>query len=317
MNTTGDAQLVRAAQASDIAALGALLQRYRAQMKAVAVGLLGPHPDTEDAVQDACIQALRRIGDLRDPAAVRAWLVAIVANACRARLRRPGVETSARPTDDTRTAFDTVDQALERTAVRDWVWTALERMPVPLRSVVLLRYFSNACSYTAIAQLCQVPVGTVRSRLHAARAQLAGQLLATAATVHHPDTAHRRLAEDATAAMGRFQATGEATHLTGTFAADLRFTLANGIQQRGRDLFAALLTADFNDGVRARPIRLTAGADLAIIELHLDNPAGRPLHCPPRLTQVHRHNGRRVQQITSHYAADPHAPRSPEDSGAR
>jgi hypothetical protein len=102
-----------------------------------------------------------------------------------------------------------------------------------------------------------VPVGTVRSRLHAARAQLAEQLLATAATVHHLDTAHRRLAQDAASAMGSFQATGDATHLTGTFAADLRFALANGIQQRGRDLFATLLSADFNAGVRARPIRLT------------------------------------------------------------
>jgi RNA polymerase sigma-70 factor (ECF subfamily) len=84
MNDVDDADLVRAARSGDIAALGALLERYRAQMMAVAVSLLGNHPDTEDVVQDACIQALRRIGDVRDPAGVRGWLIAIVANGCRA-----------------------------------------------------------------------------------------------------------------------------------------------------------------------------------------------------------------------------------------
>ena len=88
MTDATDTDLVRAAQAGDIAALGALLERYRAQMMAVAVSMLGHHPDTEDVVQDACIKALRRIGDVRDPAAVRGWLIAIVANGCRARLRR-------------------------------------------------------------------------------------------------------------------------------------------------------------------------------------------------------------------------------------
>ncbi|MFD3440332.1 RNA polymerase sigma factor [Streptomyces sp. NPDC058685] len=65
-------------------------------MRAVALGLLGYGPDAEDVVQDAALTALRRIGDVRDPAAVGAWLRAVVRNGARTRLRAtretPGLE---------------------------------------------------------------------------------------------------------------------------------------------------------------------------------------------------------------------------------
>jgi RNA polymerase sigma-70 factor (ECF subfamily) len=58
-------------------------------MRAVALSLLGHGPDVDDALQDAALVALRRIGDVRDPAAVGAWLRMVVRNACRMRLRAP------------------------------------------------------------------------------------------------------------------------------------------------------------------------------------------------------------------------------------
>ena len=84
-----DAALVRAAQAGDPAALGELLERHRALLHAVAVGMLGHGPQAEDAVHDTFLIALRRIGDLRDPARRARWLLAILGNVCRAQLRRP------------------------------------------------------------------------------------------------------------------------------------------------------------------------------------------------------------------------------------
>lgn len=304
MNDIDDADLVRAARSGDIAALGALLERYRAQMMAVAVSLLGNHPDTEDVVQDACIQALRRIGDVRDPAGVRSWLIAIVANGCRARLRRRPPESVSVMRESPSTSLESAEQILERNAVHDWVQTALDRLPAPLRTVVLLRYFSDACAYQTIAELCGVPVGTVRSRLHHARAQLAEQLLVTAATANGSDTTHLRFAEDAGGAMGAFQATGDAAYLADHYATDLRFALADGLHQRGRDRYAAALACDFDDGVRARPIRVTTGVDVTVVELRLDNPTDHPLHCPPRLTQLQFHDARRIRRIVCHYALD-------------
>ena len=169
-----DVILVRAAQSGDTASLGALLERHRARMLALAVGILGHGPQAEDAVQDACLIAVRRLGELRDPSAARAWLLTIVTNACRAQLRRsaPALMSDADEMLDAPTP-DTVERAIEHSALRDWVWTALERLSEPLRLVTILRYFTGADSYDAIAALCGVPVGTVRSRLNAAKANLA------------------------------------------------------------------------------------------------------------------------------------------------
>ncbi|MFF4726973.1 sigma factor [Streptomyces mirabilis] len=82
-----DEELTRRAQAGETGALGLLLARHQAPMRAVAMSLLGYGPDAEDVVQDAALTVLRRIGDVRDPAAVGAWLRAVVRNAARMRLR--------------------------------------------------------------------------------------------------------------------------------------------------------------------------------------------------------------------------------------
>ena len=88
-----------------------------------------------------------------------------------------------------------VDEAIERRALGDWVWTALEDLPQDLRVTVMLRYFTSTCSYGAIAATLGVPVGTVRSRLNQAKAKLADALLHTASTAH---TEHTRLVEQRT-----------------------------------------------------------------------------------------------------------------------
>ncbi|MGW8881300.1 RNA polymerase sigma factor [Streptomyces sp. OK228] len=66
-------------------------------MRAVALSVLGPGPDVDDVVQDAAVTALRRVGDVRDPAAVGAWLGMIVRNASRSLLRS---SVPVQPIDD-------------------------------------------------------------------------------------------------------------------------------------------------------------------------------------------------------------------------
>jgi RNA polymerase sigma-70 factor (ECF subfamily) len=77
--------------------------------------------------------------------------------------------------------------AAEQVALRDWVWAALEDLPEPLRLVTLLRFFGRRHSYAQIAQLCGVPVGTVRSRLHQAKAELGARLLAESGVAPRDD----------------------------------------------------------------------------------------------------------------------------------
>jgi RNA polymerase sigma factor (sigma-70 family) len=297
MSEPADAWLVRAAQTGDIAALGTLLERHRALLHAVAVGMLGHGPRAEDAVHDTFVIALRRIDSVHEPAAARAWLLTVLRNICRAELRRREVEPVPEPS-----AF-AVDEAIDRHALRDWVWTALDRLSEPLRLPIVLRYFSNASSYEAIADVCGVPVGTVRSRLNAARTKLADELLATAALAHADHAEQQRLAAAHGAAMEAFESSGDRALLTDVLAPDVRFVLGDRVPRQGRDLYATLLTSDFADGVTTRLQRVITGAGLAVVELWLDSPPDYPFHCPPAVTQVHAHDGRRTRRIMSHYAS--------------
>ncbi|MYS23041.1 RNA polymerase sigma-70 factor, ECF subfamily [Streptomyces sp. DvalAA-14] len=285
--TTGplaDADLTRGAQSGDVVALGLLLERHRAGMRAVALSLLGRSPDVDDAVQDAALTALRRIGDVRDPAAVGPWLRMIVRNACRDRLRSV---TPAEPVDDLAlpSAGPTPEQALDRHALRDWVWDAIEELSPALRLPLVLRHFStDITSYEQIAAVCALPVGTVRSRLSQGRAKLAEALTATAASAHGDaarlTAASRREAHETLAAAER----GEfAEVLADRWAPDV--ALLSGNQPvGGGDLLIRGMEGDLAAGVRQHLAHVVASRSLAIWEMDMTSPAEDPEHCPPAVT---------------------------------
>ncbi len=182
-----DADLVRAAQGGDTVSLGLLLERYRAPLYNQALQILGYGARAEDAVHDAFIIALRRIDQLREPAAVGGWLRAIVRNVCLMQLRATRDEISLDLLPDSAERIEpeaNAADAVERLALHEWVWTALGALPETLRVTAMLRYFGTYQSYEAIAATLGVPVGTVRSRLSQVKRKLADALLETAGLAH-------------------------------------------------------------------------------------------------------------------------------------
>jgi RNA polymerase sigma factor (sigma-70 family) len=283
LDAPGDVDLVHAARAGDAGALGALLARHRPALLAVAVSLLGHGPEAEDAVQEASLIALGRIGDLRDPAAAGAWLRTVVRNVC----RRQYLSPAELPLGDglaaaLRSPEPDPAQLLERQATRDWVWHAVEELSPPLRLAVMLRYFSGVTAYQDIADACGVPVGTVRSRLNEARGRLARALLATA-DAEHGDAralteAQRRHAEELVAAARR----GElASAFAASFSPTVEVSAPHGFQAQGYGRFVRRLEQDQEDGVGIRLINVVASWDLAVWEFEMLNPPGDPHHCPP------------------------------------
>src|SRR5262249_5811480 len=73
-----------------------------------------------------------------------------------------------------------VEDHIESAQLRDWVWSAISRLPEGVRAAMLLRYFASFESYEEIAGILGIPVGTVRSRLFDGKARLADLLLAEA-----------------------------------------------------------------------------------------------------------------------------------------
>ncbi|MBP2704508.1 sigma-70 family RNA polymerase sigma factor [Microbispora sp. RL4-1S] len=291
-----DVDLVREAQLGDVHALGLLLARHQADMRAVALSILGHGPDAEDAVQDAALIALRRIGDVRDPHALAPWLKAVVRNACRTQLRtrRPLSSLDVAVLPD----VPGLDELLDRHAVRDWIWHAMGELSSNLRLVAMLRYFTGVTTYAAIAEVCAIPVGTVRSRLSQARAKLSEALLATA------DLAHDDVAALTAARRGEAeQILGEASR--GYFAQALRASWCPAVETvwptgkvtRGYDYPVRSMENDLADGVVHRLSGVVAGRDIVIWEDDMISPPDDPFHCPPSVVWVNFLEEGRVRRI--------------------
>jgi RNA polymerase sigma factor (sigma-70 family) len=298
-NMPSDADLVRAAQAGHTASLGMLLERHRAGMHAVALSLLGYSPEAQDAVHEAILVALQRLHDLRDPGAVGPWLRAIVRNACRMHLRASRtVRADALAIPPSQSEEPSPEELLDRQALRDWVWHALEELSEPLRLVVVLRYFSGISAYDQIAALCSVPVGTVRSRLHQARLKLADALLATASGAHDDAAAlmvrrRREVIElFAAAECGDFGAA-----LAATCSADLAVVWPQGQRERGLTPLVQAMASDREAGVRQRPVQVTASRQFTIIEADLLSPPWDPHHCPTGVVWLLSLRDNRVEHI--------------------
>jgi RNA polymerase sigma-70 factor (ECF subfamily) len=292
-----DVELVRAARDGDVGALGLLLTRHEAGMRAVALSLLGYGPDVEDAVQDASLAALRRIGDLREPESVGPWLRMIVRNACRQRLRyAQGVVPVAEPA--TPADLLSPDRVLDSHASRDWIWHSIGELSPTLRQAVLLRYFTDVSSYEQIAEVLEVPVGTVRSRLSQARGKLAEALRATADQAHldagavNAASAREAVETLAVAERGEFPAL-----VADRWLPELEFVAGNGVIRGGRELAMYGMDNDLTAGVRQRLVRAVASRDMTIWTMDLLSPPDDPEHCPPGVVWVMTRRQGRVAKL--------------------
>lgn len=303
-DTAVEHELVGLAQAGDVASLGQLLNRHRPAMTAVALAMLAQPADAEDVVQDAMVVALNRIADLRDPAALGPWLRMIVRNGCRMRLRGPAPLPVA---DIGRTTPDPADdpaRLLERHSFRDWAWHAVERLSPQLRLVTMLRYFTDTSTYEQISAICGVPVGTVRSRLNAARTTLSRELLASAST-HHTDvgalTRARHDEARQTLAAGPQGSFGDL--LRETWHPDVETTWADGRRTHGIGPLVEVMDAGQAAGVRQRLVDVVASRDIAIWDIDVLNPAADPAHCPPRTSWLLFLDGGRVRRFRQFHQA--------------
>jgi len=132
--------------------------------------------DAEDVVQEACLRAFRFFPGFHGGNA-RAWLLAIVRNTYYTWLEKNRAQASnVEFTDDTvaavdydlATTADSVERLLQEDDTRQLVRRALEMIPPEFREVIVLRELEDL-SYREIAQVADIPLGTVMSRLSRAR----------------------------------------------------------------------------------------------------------------------------------------------------
>lgn len=166
-----DPALVEALRAGDPQAPRLLIERYQGVVFGLCYRMMGHRQDAEDAAQEAFLRALRSIAGFDPTRPLRPWLLEIAANRCRTalsrRARRPPASSQAiEERADPRPALadpDDLAGELER---------GLQALRPEYRMVFTL-YHEQNLSYDEIAAAVARPVGTVKTWLHRARAQLA------------------------------------------------------------------------------------------------------------------------------------------------
>jgi RNA polymerase sigma-70 factor (ECF subfamily) len=174
-----DRALVTAAQGGDRRALDALLRLHQPQMYAVCRRITGNDADALDATQEALIAVVRGLASFDGRARTSTWAYRIATNASldelRRRGRRPVVGLHDGAESTAAAAAPTSADPAEQVTTRDEVDAALAVLTPEFRAAVVLRDLCQL-DYAEIAEVLEIPAGTVRSRIARGRSQLAEHL---------------------------------------------------------------------------------------------------------------------------------------------
>ena len=176
------------ARSGDGAAFDALVGRYQDRVFNMALRMLRHREDALDVSQEIFLTVYRALGRFEAKARFSTWLYRVVVNRCRDEIRRRGTVKHTRPhsldarrdADEERTGEPAAREpspadglAARETQAR--VEEAIAELPEDAREVLLLRDTEDL-PYDRIAEILDVPVGTVRSRLNRARTLLRERL---------------------------------------------------------------------------------------------------------------------------------------------
>ena len=170
-----DDELVAAAQSGDRAALDTLLRRHLDLIHAVCSRLAGNPADAADATQEALIAIVRGLPRFDRRAAPRTWMYRVATNACLDELRRRGRRPRLGLDDALAERPDPAPPVDRSVTDRLTLDDALARLPEEFRVAVVLRDVQGM-DYAQIAEVLQIPIGTVRSRIARGRQALAADL---------------------------------------------------------------------------------------------------------------------------------------------
>ncbi|MCB9846668.1 MAG: RNA polymerase sigma factor [Phycisphaeraceae bacterium] len=181
-----DERLFEHYRAGDPESLRVLIERHQDDLFRFLYRLTGDRATAEDVFQDAFLQIHISADTFDATRRFRPWLFTIAANKARDSLRkkgrRPALELSApiasseeggaRFIDLMEIDVPGPDSGMNREELEAQVQRALDRMTPLLREILLLAYFQRL-SYAQLAEDLEIPLGTVKSRLHAAVASFA------------------------------------------------------------------------------------------------------------------------------------------------
>ena len=181
-----DESLIAAYRAGDRASFSLLVSRYERELFHFLVRFLGDRAAADDVFQETFLQIHQSAENFDTQRRFRPWLFTIAANKARdlirSNARRPTnpLQASINPGDGDggefldlmKSADESPDAPLQQKELQQKVHTAVKAMPEHLREILLLSYF-HQFPYKQISDILDIPLGTVKSRLHTAVAHFA------------------------------------------------------------------------------------------------------------------------------------------------
>jgi RNA polymerase sigma-70 factor (ECF subfamily) len=179
MAQPSDEELVERVKRGDRRAFQMLVDRHKGMVFNIAWRMLRNREDAEDASQEAFLRAFRSIRTFRGQAKFSSWLYQITVNVClssveRAHARQTFVELQDEVDGMDPHAMDGIpspEDIVAREDFGDRVRELVEALPPMYRAVVTLYYLQER-SYREVAEILKIPLGTVKTHLHRAKAAL-------------------------------------------------------------------------------------------------------------------------------------------------
>ena len=185
-HSPSDEELLARFKQGETESFGQLVRRYERELYGYLRRYLGDEALAEDIFQNTFLQLYQKLDQYETGRPVRPWLYTIATHQAIDALRRAGRRPTVsldqtRETDVNGASHSLLDllearpdepsEQMEAEERRERVRTVVAELPEHLRSTLLLAYFQGL-KYREIADILEIPVGTVKSRLHAALVKL-------------------------------------------------------------------------------------------------------------------------------------------------
>jgi RNA polymerase sigma-70 factor (ECF subfamily) len=177
---TDVAILVRRAQAGDREAFGRLVEQFQRTVHAICLRRLGNPSEALELTQEVFLHVLRRIDQLREPERFAGWLRQVTVRMAINRATRRNAPASVESgilEGACEHRDDPLDELISRERAQR-LWEALGRLKAIDREA-LVAFYIQGQSLVEIAEALDVPIGTIKRRLHTARKRLRAELEAT------------------------------------------------------------------------------------------------------------------------------------------
>ena len=166
MDEWTDQQLVEAAQGGNVSAFEVLVRRHHSVIVASTLRIVRNRATAEDLTQEAMFRAWRKIGEFRGDAQFRSWVYRIATNLALNQVQRSRESTAEFPIEPA-PARSAESVAIGSEFGEAWA-EAINTLPAELREPYRLRE-AEELSYQEIADQLDIPLNTVRTRIHRAR----------------------------------------------------------------------------------------------------------------------------------------------------